>query len=155
MPKPKLAFAMVCLAALSFGCTAIREAAGGAQQLTQDLLSLINTGDYIAIREMMTGSLQDRFQPSHVASAFGVVREEAGVCGAPRILSFNSNVNASGSRIALSFRADCTLGPIQGTLVWRTEDAVRKLDSFAILRLIASSDNAPTSDAEGEVARLR
>lgn len=154
MPKPKLAFALACLAVISCGCGTIQEAAGGAQQLTQDLLTLINQGDYVGIREMMSGTLQDRFQAPNVESAFRVVREEAG-CGAPRILNFNSNVSASGSRLTLGFAADCTRGPIQGTLVWRTEEAVRKLDSFVILRLIASSDSVPTSDAQGEVAQLR
>lgn len=155
MPKLRLRLALACVAAFTYGCGAIQEAAGGAQQLTQDLLTLINQGDYAGIRETMTGTLKDRFQPASVETVFGSVHEEAGVCGAPRILNFNSNVNTSGSRLTLGFAADCTRGPIQGTLVWRTEDAVRKLDSFAILRLIASSASVPSTDDSGDVAQLR
>lgn len=154
MPTTKLAFASACLAALSCSCGAIQEAAGGAQQLTQGFLSAISTGNYVAIHEMMSDSLQDRFPPPHVESTFSIVREETGVCGAPRILNFRSNVNASGSRLMLGFAADCTLGGIQGTLVWKTEDSVRKLESFSILRLLASSENVPKSGEQDDLAQL-
>lgn len=121
--------------------------------MTQDLLTLINAGNYVAIRKLMSGNLQDRFQPPQVESAFSVVREETGACGAPRILNFRSNVNASGSYLTLGFAADCTLGAIQGTLIWRTEDSVRKLESFSLLRLLASSESVPKSDAQGDLAQ--
>ena len=155
MPRLKLAFVLAFIAAISCGCGVIQEAAGGAQQLTQGLLTLINQGDYVGIREVMSGTLRDRFQPIDVESVFGVVHEEAGICGSPRILNFHSNVNSSGSRLTLGFAADCTQGPIQGALVWKTEDSVRKLESFSILRVIASSETVPASDAQGDVAQRR
>lgn len=141
---------VVLLSALlvATGCATM----GEARESTIALFKATNEQDYGAIRDLMSRELSDRFDMTQTQRVFGRVRSEAGQCGVPSIVNYNTNYSSGGTRVTSAFSVKCRLTGLHGTLIWRVEGGETKIQSFSIQRVVASSDEKSEAPP-AEVAR--